>query len=702
MPFDASQDAYVALRGIVAERTRPILVWTGSGVSVDAGLPTWAELRTQLIAGLRNKAQSLTSADKTRMLKAADFAENEANYWRSFELLAKYLGKTTFRDLVRQPFENAFRVDVPLAYGQLWDLGIKGMLTLNLDRLAGRSLAEARPAQTPIELSGPAVTRLRSNLSGPRPFVLNLHGILEDTDTWVFTERQLSALTTSAEYCSLMDTCLSMFTIIFIGISVDDIAVGGHLERLATMNIETPTHFWVTPIREFHVDKWAESVGMRVVRYDATGGDHTQLAELLDDLRTYISEDKGDAPPVQLAIGPTAAAAPTLPPEGDILRDSPEEIRQLLNAHARHLLEGEDEEAYAAYDAFARQYDQAIYQAWYTTTQPGKNVLLGYRLTAWVARGAFGNVYRAVAPDGSPVAIKVLLDEVRQDQPALMSFRRGVRSMRILQNRGVEGMVAYLAASEIPAFVVMDFVEGPNLTDAKKTRTIDHWHAVIDIAHQLTQVIRRSHMLPERVLHRDIRPSNIMLRNFWADQDKRNVVVLDFDLSWHRGAPEKSVLHTTSVGYLAPEQLRTIKGASTRSAFVDSFGIGMTLLFLCGGTEPVSDQHRHESWADDVRRACESLPAASWVSLPARMARLIMAATRDAQPARWDLAEIERELQLLESVLTDPRTVRAADLLAEEWHLVATACEAICGMTMRRGRARIAHLATVAPGRLDQ
>lgn len=666
MTFNAGQDSYRDLRDIVAERTRPILAWVGSGLSADAGLPTWPRLSEVLIEGLRNKAESFPE-QRDRLNGVANRAESEGNPWIAFEILRNAMGDTTFRDAVRRPFADAYRVATPPRYNQLWQLGIKGMLTLNLDRLAGRAMNEEFPGLTHIELSGTAVHRLRTNLSGPRPIVANLHGIFEDTETWVLTHKQLSTLLNSPTYSSFIDTCASMFTILFVGISVDDIAVGGHLERLTQRDVEFPTAFWITDRREVSVDRWAEAAGVRVIRYAAPNNDHSELAQAVQDLKTYVPRDAFDAPPVHL-VSPDLkndAAEEALPPEQSLLAWDAEALRQALNARASTLLRDESAAAYGTYEAFSHEYDQAIYRAWYTSATPGKNQLLGYTLEEHVARGAFGLVYRARSADGAQVAVKVLLDEVRRDSQALQSFRRGVRSMKILEQHALPGIASYHRASEIPAFVAMDWIEGPNLADAKASRQIEEWSAIVDIALQLVRIIRAAHNVPERVLHRDIRPENIMLRDFWMDTNIRDVVVLDFDLSWHVGAAEKSVLHTSSVGYLAPEQIQPIPRASTRSAFVDSFGIGMTLFFLSGGREPVPDEHRHSDWQSTVRRACERLPASGWVSLPSRFERLIARATCDEQSKRWDLAEMERELQLLNDALSGTGSADP-ELLAEE------------------------------------
>ena len=238
--------------------------------------------------------------------------------------------------------------------------------------------------------------------------------------------------------------------------------------------------------------------------------------------------------------------------------------------------------------------------------------------------------------------------------------------MRILQQREVDGMVAYLEASEIPAFVVMEWIDGPNLAEATQSRLLASWADIVKAAVQLSQIIRRAHELPERVLHRDLRPSNVMLEGFYSTPNSWRVVVLDFDLSWHKGAFEKSVLHNTVAGYLAPEQMHEVKGVSTRNAAVDSFGLGMTLLYLCSGADPLPDQHKHQDWISVVQTACEKVRPCRWRSMPQRVTRLILAATQDKQSSRWDMAEISGELERLALAVDTPEDVRSPELLAEE------------------------------------
>jgi len=666
LSFDTSQKAHQAFRAIVAEGTNPTLAWVGSGLSLPAGLPAWSDLRATLLEALEDKARGFDGDDRERLEATARVIRLEKNHWAAFSMLEDNLGKATYKDTIREAFAPAAKAPMPSTYMNLWKLRVRGILNLNIDRLATRALLDVRDQGAQIgEYNGREVRDVGQILNGRLPFVVNLHGTIDDSTSWVLTRQSLKSLTESDPYRTFIDACLATRTILFVGLSADDVAVGGHLERLAKSGVQTGTHFWLTDRGDAATDEWAEQVGIRRIRYRSTDGKHDEIDEFFADLTSYVSPEPTDPlPPVTL--DGTPQGEDSLPPQAELEQLDAENIRKVLNAHAQRLLHSDERENYDAYEEFSRQYDGAIYRAWYTSDQEGRNSLLDYTLEKEIALGAFGRVYRATGRDGEQVAVKVLLEEVRRNPELLRSFRRGVRSMRILHDHNVDGMVAYLEGSEIPAFVVMEWIEGPNLTEASEAKQITDWDVLLKIATELARIIRSAHALPERVLHRDIRPSNVMLSGFYVEPDDWKVVVLDFDLSWHKGAYEKSVLHTSSAGFLAPEQVRTTKNASTRHAGVDAFGIGMTLYYLCGGVEPLPDQHKHVGWVEHVREVCNRFARGAWLSLPTRLARLIVAATQDEQSSRWDLAEIVSELDQLRAASERPDIVSSIELVTEE------------------------------------
>jgi eukaryotic-like serine/threonine-protein kinase len=586
------------------------------------------------------------------------------NPWKAFDKL-KLLGQTTYRETIREQLRVAATAQLPMPYQSIWELRVAGILNLNLDRLATRAFGEKHVGHTITEFTGAGIPSHIHVLRSPHPFIVNLHGDADDTDSWVFTETELYALREQEAYNTFIRTCVSSYTVLFVGLGADDIAAGGHLRDLADMGIDFGAHYWLTDRRDADTDQWAERAGIRVIRYQSRGNDHSDIEGFFGDLLRFVPPEDESAPPV--AFDATARSQSVIPRAQDLVNLDAESIRAALNNRAAELLASGTGEAYEAYMRFLEEYDEAVHRAWYTSTTPGRNRLLGYVLESELARGAFGRVYRARSPEGREVAVKVLLGEVRTQPGFLQGFRRGVRSMEILSTNGVAGMVAYRQASEIPAFVVMELIDGPNLKEAVEARQLGDWNAVLKVGLELTSILRHAHALPERVLHRDVRPANVMLKNFWTDPDQWYVVVLDFDLSWHRGAFEQSVLQGTGIaGYLAPEQIQKRPRVSTRHAAVDSFGVGMTLYFTAAKEDPVPNQHLHADWLTTVERAVAELPEEKWRSLHRRFARVIVCATSDAQAQRWDMSQINNELARLREALLEPSAVVSAELLAEE------------------------------------
>ncbi len=663
MAFNKDQPAYIALRDIVSERTTSLVAFVGAGLSRNSGLPSWRGLLSQLVRTLRAKANVLDPEEVLKSSGLADSIANNSNLWVSFEMLHDALGHETFRSEIKRIFAPAVRAPAPKEYCDLFALRLSGVITANIDRLATKAFIKTHESILPIEFSGFNCGSYSHILHELRPFILNLHGLHEQEESWVFTHSRLTELQHTRGYKELLKAIFMTRTVIFAGITADDIAVGGHLEALTDIGINGGGHFWLTDRIDSTADKWAEKNGVRLVCYSAKGDDHSELCEMLCDLRKHVPSDQSVEP-----IRPQdAIPAPAIRPVDDLLHERIYDvIRKELNAHAAWILSSRSSEAYTKYGDFLRKYDPAVYAAWYTSIDEPNNMLFGHKLISVIGEGAFGRVYEAVDPSGNKCAIKILKPDIRLKPDMLQSFRRGVLSMKILSESKVPGMVPYQFAAEIPACTVMEFIEGPNLQQHVETGQLNEWSDILDVGYQLATIIAKAHGLPQRVLHRDIRPPNIMLSDYYTSAEIK-VVVLDFDLSWHMGATEASISHENSANpYLAPEQIDVNRKVSTRSAAVDSFGIGMTLYYMRSAKDPLPGQYRHRDWIIDVNNTICAYPCKQWVSLPLRFARLIQKCTLENQSARLDVTQIRSELIRLCDALRNSACIHSSEMIAEE------------------------------------
>jgi len=189
MAFDTKQHAYVTLRDIVSQRTSPLVIWVGSGMSVPAGLPVWGTLKTKLVEALRLKIESYDPADRASLQGRVQAISAQGNPWVAFQMLQRELGPATYRDVIREAMRPADTAPAPIGYSQLWRLRPRGLINVNIDRLATKAFVETT-AKTPLEFTGRAGTRLGYLLKEPRPFILNLHGHADDASSWIFTKER--------------------------------------------------------------------------------------------------------------------------------------------------------------------------------------------------------------------------------------------------------------------------------------------------------------------------------------------------------------------------------------------------------------------------------------------------------------------------------------------------------------------------------
>lgn len=669
MSFDVNQPSHRQFRETLKLNTVPVVVWAGAGLSMPSGLPNWTQLQTFLTGRATDKRGRVDKVASEIIQAHLKLAHSEKSAWKKFEHLKQALGNADYTSSVREAFQDAGKVEIPDLYLQLWELGINGFFTLNIDRLASRAFSATKPGSALREFEGVNSQRHADVFLSGHKFVLNLHGSIDDAQSWVFTNSEFEQLGKNPGYHNLVNACFTTRVVLFVGISAEDQAAGGHLEKLKKLGINLNNHFWLTHRNDQETVHWAGEAGLNLIFYEARNNDHSELDGFVSDLLSYIPRDQ-TPPPVEPPVKKERGVV--IPPSDELERQSANDIRIALNNEAKRILSSNNPNKIKEYETFLSEYGEAVYRAWSISTTKSKNHFFDYILNRQIAKGAFGQVFEATSKDGNRVAIKVLHGDIREEPHMLISFRRGVQSMRILSERHVDGMVPYLAAWEVPTSSVMELIEGPNLEDAVNANYVNDWNTRLQIARELTRIIRAAHVLPERVLHRDIRPANIMLKGYYDQSAPWELVVLDFDLSWHRDATEGSLnLATSSNGYLSPEQIDQSRKKLTRNALIDSYGLGMTIFFLVTGLHPKVGQHLYVNWHRLLNENVCSIKCHFWESLPYRVARLINWATKDKQEERWDVTRMHGELIRLSETQKGASNVISAEMFAEE---IVTRC----------------------------
>ena len=683
--FSAATQTYLDLLDEWRSKTRPIVIWAGAGLSAPAGLPNWPTLQKRIASEANSYINTLSEEQQKEKRTQYKSLNSISNPWIAFEKLETILGNHGFEASIKRSLNSALKCEVPKIYTELWKLGISGFLTLNIDRLASRAYNESNIKEILIERSGFDTKALIGNINtvGSSRFIANLHGVFEDPQTWVFTETKRKALFIDHRYQEFVRDVLKYCTVVMIGVSAHDISIREHLAKLKQDGLGNHT-FWISSEVGNEALQLAEESGIRFISYKNTDGNHGELLKFLSDLQTF-SAPLTDAPPVATRP-PTQTTSLTIQPIAELLTMSPNDQREILNTHASNILINDNEHSYEKFETFCRDYNRVIHAASLFDLEPGSDKILNYTLCNLEdSEGGFGTIWRAIDEDGNQFAIKVFKHEIRKNQNLLKAFRRGVRSLKLLAKHDLPNIIKFKTACEIPPVLVMEWIEGVNLYTAVAQGKFKSWESRLRVACDLSEAIYSAHSVQERVLHRDIKPQNIMFRDFYQEEENAELVVLDFDLSWHVGALEKSVLAKGANPYLAPEQLISSAEMTSRSAAVDAFGLGMTLYYLCSGQVPTPFMHQASDWKNKLDKiAAQSCKP--WRSAPRRIARLIDLCTKNDQNLRPSFSQITADLNRIYHIVNGDLSHLDIFIFCEEF---AARTEALNGYEITSDRAII-------------
>lgn len=675
--FNQNQPSYQRLRKIYAERTSDLTFWTGAGLSQPALLPTWHQLKNIMLKQALEQLNTLSEMEAAQKEHELQEITEELSNWRAFSILKRVMGDVNYTACIRDLFEKAEKLDVPAIYKEIWRLpGVSSLLTLNIDKFVYRAHRDIRASEDIAQFCGCDVSDYLHLVKRRKPFIANLHGIHEVVKSWVFTEEDFKKLYKDQNYNHFVNLVFSDFTVVFIGISAEDNAAGGFLERLTGRQNDVGQHFWITDRKDTDASRWANKAGIQIIHYDPvideTGKpDHTSvLSEIFQDLRAYISKEE-----LSPAVTGDVRALEHIPSERELrMNDDDDELRIKLAGHAKALIErNQGNTQCEEYQVFLREYSRTIHQAWHITDNAPHNKFHGYTVSKKIASGPFSAVWRLSDQDGNQYALKIIhLDNLTKGTQ-LESFRRGVRSLEYLTKAEVPGAPKLVCAFEIPTCIITNFVDGANFDEILSSRDFDFWTDGLNILINICQHLEFSHTLPQIVLHRDVRPSNVMVPWYYWDEAtleatnsaKYDVALLNFDMSWHATARGPTMPgNVDESGYYAPEQLRNIDDGLARSAKVDSYGIGMTIYRAFSGQKPPVGGSLSVEWSGKTKGRFR--PVSSWLSAANRLNRIIKMATLPDSEARLSVRTIHSELKQLRDALDKKWGELSPDYWAEE------------------------------------
>ncbi|MFT3922781.1 MAG: protein kinase [Myxococcales bacterium] len=212
-----------------------------------------------------------------------------------------------------------------------------------------------------------------------------------------------------------------------------------------------------------------------------------------------------------------------------------------------------------------------------------------YRITQQLGEGGMGLVYRGERLElGRPVAIKFLHSPYAHSSRFVQRFQREARAMSKLSHPYCVSVLDFGVHDRAP-YIVMDFVTGRTLREVMDEGRL-HARRALDITRQLLAGLSHAH--GQGVIHRDIKPGNIMLGEATGLGD--HVRIFDFGLAKLHdpeldGEPSMAAIVGTPA-YMAPEQTR----AEKVDARVDLYAAGVVLFEMLTGQKPFQGGEAYE------------------------------------------------------------------------------------------------------------
>lgn len=201
-----------------------------------------------------------------------------------------------------------------------------------------------------------------------------------------------------------------------------------------------------------------------------------------------------------------------------------------------------------------------------------------FRVLRVIAQTAHSRMYLAEDRDGRRVALKELMFALVPGVEQLSAFEREAAVLRALAHSQIPAFVrAFQEGTGVGTrlYLAQEFIEGESLQQrvARQRLTEDEaW----GLAEQVLEVLHHLHAREPRLVHRDVKPANLILR------ERGPLALVDFgavrDLA--RELTHGSTLVGT-FGYMPPEQL-----GGTVDATSDLYALGATLLHGLTGVPP--------------------------------------------------------------------------------------------------------------------
>ena len=285
-----------------------------------------------------------------------------------------------------------------------------------------------------------------------------------------------------------------------------------------------------------------------------------------------------------------------------------------------------------------------------------------YEIRSQLGAGGMGEVYLAQDTKlDRKVALKILPPKLAEDKDRMSRFVREAKFASALNHPNI---ITIHEVGEIDGtyFIATEFIEGETLK-TRLQRESPSLKSILEIALQVASALDVAHRAG--IVHRDIKPDNIMVRHDGI------VKVLDFGLvkltatdssEVDREGETKMQVNTSmgvimgTVAYMSPEQAR----GQVTDARTDIWSFGCVLYEMLTRQQPFQGETMADVWANIIHREPASI-LAHRSDVPAELERIVAKTVRKNRDERYQSTkELFNDLQQLQTrLLVEAEIIRS-------------------------------------------
>lgn len=181
-----------------------------------------------------------------------------------------------------------------------------------------------------------------------------------------------------------------------------------------------------------------------------------------------------------------------------------------------------------------------------------------FRIEQVLGSGGMGTVYKVLDEESnSTFAVKVLKPEISSSRVAVKRFEQEVESASKLSHSNLVSVYSHGSTETGSPYLVMDYYEGDSLAALlNKQEKLDGKDA-LELFIQLGKALSHAHK--KGVIHRDIKPTNVIISK--SDEDIFIPRIVDFGIAKVLPTSNRETLNFTETGevfgspeYMSPEQ----------------------------------------------------------------------------------------------------------------------------------------------------